>query len=91
MLGGNLEGWDGEGRWEGMYVHTRLIHAVIQQKLAQYCEAIIPQWRKKQGQSRLLAPLVIAGVEGSLASAHCQTRDWLLSVIACLSRTYPCS
>ena len=50
MLCDHLEGWDREGGKEtqeggdmGMYVYTRLIHFVVQQRLAQYCEAVIRQ------------------------------------------------
>ena len=41
--------------------------------------------KEEKGQSRLLVPLVIVAVEGSLASAHCQTRDWPLSLCHSLS------
>ena len=50
MLCNNLEGWDREGGRKaqeegdmGMYVCIWLIHFVVQQKLTQYCEAIILQ------------------------------------------------
>ena len=50
MLCDDLEGWDREGGREaheggdmGIYVCIWLIHFVVQQKLAQYCEAIILQ------------------------------------------------
>ena len=50
MLSDDLEGWDTEDQREaqeggdmGMYVCIWLIHFVVQQKLAQHCEAIILQ------------------------------------------------
>ena len=41
----DLEGWDGEGRWEGgsgwgTHVHPWLIHVNVWQKLLQYCKVI---------------------------------------------------
>ena len=53
MLCDDLEGWDREGGREaqegggdmGIYVCIWLIHFVVQQKLTQYCEAIILQQR----------------------------------------------
>ena len=48
----HLEGWDREGGREaqeggdmGIYLCIWLIHFVVQQKLTQYCEAIILQQR----------------------------------------------
>ena len=50
MLCDDLEGWDREGGREaqeggdmGTCVCIWLIHSVVQQKLTQYCEAIILQ------------------------------------------------
>ena len=50
MLYDHLEVWDREGKREtqegghmGIYVYIWLIHFVVQQKLTQYCEAIILQ------------------------------------------------
>ena len=50
MLCVHPEGWDGEGGREApegedmaIYVYIELIHFVVQQKLTQYCEAIILQ------------------------------------------------
>ena len=51
MLCDDLEGWDREGGREaqegggdmGIYVCIWLIHFAVQQKLTQYCEAIILQ------------------------------------------------
>ena len=50
MLCDDLEGWDREGAREtqeggdmGTYVCIWLIHFGVQQKLTQYCEAIILQ------------------------------------------------
>ena len=52
MLSNDLEGWDTEGGREalegggmGIYVRIPLIHFGVQQKLIQYCEAIILQYR----------------------------------------------
>ena len=48
MLCDHLEGWDREGGRETqeggemrIYVYVWLIHFVVQQKLTQYCKAII--------------------------------------------------
>ena len=50
QLCNDLETWDREGGREaqeggdmGIYVCIRLIHFVVQQKLTQYCDAIILQ------------------------------------------------
>ena len=50
MLCSDLERWDREGGREaqeggdmGIYVRIWLVHFVVQQKLMQYCEAIILQ------------------------------------------------
>ena len=50
VLCDDLEGWDREGGREtqeegdmGIYVCIWLIHFVVQQKLTEYCEAIILQ------------------------------------------------
>ena len=69
---------------EGMDVYIWLIH-VVQQKLTQHCEAIILQWDKRKKDHQGSWSLVIVAVEGSLASAHCQTRDWPLSLYHSLS------
>ena len=52
VLCNDLEGWDREGGREaeeggdmGIYVYIWLIHFVVQQKLTQYCEAVIRQKR----------------------------------------------
>ena len=34
----------GSFKREGIYVYISLIHFIVQQKLAQYCKAIIFQW-----------------------------------------------
>ena len=50
MFCNDLEGWEREDEREaqegvdmGIYVYIWLIHFVVQQKLTQYCEAIILQ------------------------------------------------
>ena len=64
MLCDDLEGWDKEGGREaqeggdvGIYVCIWLIHFFVQQKLTQYCEAIILQLRsikkRKKSQRRV--------------------------------------
>ena len=49
MLCGDLDGWDGREVQEGgyIYVYIQLIHFLVQQKLTQFCKAIILQLKKK--------------------------------------------
>ena len=43
MLWGNLDGWGGGFKREGIYGHIRQIHFVVQQKLTLHCKVTISQ------------------------------------------------
>ena len=43
VLWGNLDGWGGGFKREGIYGHIRQIHFVVQQKLTQYSKVTIPR------------------------------------------------
>ena len=46
-MGGVGVGWEGNSQREGRYVYMQLIHFIVQQKLRQYCKAIIFQLKNK--------------------------------------------
>ena len=58
MLCNDLNGWDGGGvggrsKQKGIYENIRLIHVIVQQKLAQHCKAIIYQFKNNKAESYL--------------------------------------
>ena len=62
----DLEGWDGGGRLkrDGLYIHTELIHFLVQQKLAHY-EATILQLKKRQCLSSCVPYILKKGIKNN--------------------------